>query len=59
LRDANLRLISRIPASDYARVGVHSERGEESVAHMMKMYGGHDLLHRRQIERIRKAVTRR
>ena len=59
LRDANLRLIGRIPASDYARVGVHSERGEESVAHMMKMYGGHDLLHRRQIERIRKAVEGR
>jgi uncharacterized damage-inducible protein DinB len=59
LRDANLRLLARVPASDYTRVGVHSERGEESVAHMMKMYGGHDLLHRRQIERIRKAVVGR
>jgi uncharacterized damage-inducible protein DinB len=58
-RDANLRLLGRVPASDFARVGVHSERGEESVAHMMKMYGGHDLLHRRQIERIRKAVSGR
>jgi len=59
LRDANLRLIARIPVSDFSRVGVHSERGEESVAHMMKMYGGHDLLHRRQIERINAAVTGR
>jgi len=59
LRDANLRLLARVPASDYTRVGVHSERGEESVAHMMKMYGGHDILHRRQLERIRRAVNLR
>jgi hypothetical protein len=48
-----------VPASDYTRVGVHSERGEESIGHMMKMYGGHDILHRRQLERIRRAVSLR
>ena len=59
LRDANLRVLARVPASDFGRVGVHAERGEESIAHMMKMYGGHDILHRRQLERIRRAVTGR
>jgi hypothetical protein len=38
------------------RVGVHAERGDESVEHMVKLYAGHDLLHLRQIERIRTAI---
>jgi hypothetical protein len=41
---------------DMNRVGVHSERGEESVAHMMKLYAGHDLLHLNQMERIKKGM---
>jgi uncharacterized damage-inducible protein DinB len=53
LRAANLRLLARATPEDLRRVGVHSERGEESVAHMIKMYAGHDLLHLRQIDRIR------
>ena len=57
LREANLRLLKRTTPADLARVGVHSERGEESVAHWMKLYAGHDILHLNQIERIRRAVT--
>jgi hypothetical protein len=53
LRNANLRLINRASEDDLARVGVHSERGEESVAHMMRLYAAHDLLHLNQIDRIR------
>lgn len=56
LRRANLRLLSRATPADLERVGVHEERGDESVAHMMRMYAGHDLLHIRQMERIRAAV---
>jgi hypothetical protein len=59
LRRANLRLIDRATPEDLARVGVHAERGEESVSHMLRMYAGHDLLHLRQIERIRRAVAPR
>jgi uncharacterized damage-inducible protein DinB len=55
LRGANLRLLGRASREDLARVGVHAERGEESVAHMMRLYAGHDLLHLKQIDRIRKA----
>ena len=58
LRRSNLRLLSAASAADMQRVGVHSERGEESVAHMIKMYAGHDLLHLRQLARLRKAVER-
>jgi hypothetical protein len=57
LRGANLRLLGRATPQDLKRVGVHSERGEESVEHWMKLYAGHDILHLNQIDRIRKAVT--
>ena len=55
LRRDNLRLLRRASPADLQRVGLHAERGEESVAHMMKLYAGHDILHLNQIERILKA----
>jgi len=57
LRRSNLRLLGAATAADMQRVGVHAERGEESVAHMIKMYAGHDLLHIAQLERIRAVVA--
>jgi uncharacterized damage-inducible protein DinB len=57
LRQANLRLLARASDSDLARVGVHAERGEESVAHLIRLYAGHDILHVKQIARIRLAVA--
>jgi hypothetical protein len=56
LRRGNLRLLARAAPADFERVGVHAERGEESVRHMTKLYAGHDLLHLRQIERIRRNI---
>ncbi len=56
-RRSNLRLLARTPAADLDRIGVHAERGEESVRHMMRMYAGHDLLHLNQLRRIRQAVA--
>jgi hypothetical protein len=56
LRKSHLRLVKRATPGDLARVGVHAERGEESVAHMMRLYAGHDLLHLRQIDRIRASL---
>ena len=57
LRRADLRLLDGASEADFARVGVHAERGEETVAHMVRMFAGHDLMHLRQLERIRRAVT--
>jgi hypothetical protein len=37
-------------------VAVHEERGEESVEHMARLYAGHDLVHLRQLRRIRDAA---
>jgi uncharacterized damage-inducible protein DinB len=58
-RAANLRLIRAASPDDLQRAGVHTERGEESVAHMLKLYAAHDLVHLRQIERIKDAVGAR
>lgn len=55
LRQANLRLLALASRADRERVAVHAERGEESVNHMIRLYAGHDLLHLRQIDRIRRA----
>ena len=56
LRHSNLRLLGAASEADLQRVGVHAERGEESVAHMIRLYAGHDLLHLAQLERIRRAI---
>jgi len=56
VRKSNLRLLTRASAADLARVGVHSQRGEESVERMLDLYAGHDLLHLRQIKRIRESL---
>jgi len=56
LRAANVRLWERLTPADLARVGLHAERGEESLEHMRRLYAAHDLLHLRQLERIRAAL---
>lgn len=53
LRRSHLALLRSAGAADLARCGIHVERGEESVAHMVRLYAGHDLVHRRQLRRIR------
>lgn len=53
VRAANIGLLMRLPAEAFDRVGLHSERGEESIAKMVAMYAGHDRHHLRQIETIR------
>jgi hypothetical protein len=55
-RRSNLRLLARVPEPERDRVGLHAERGEESVAHIIRLTAGHDVLHLRQVERILSAV---
>lgn len=57
LRRLNLGLLDGLPPGGLARVGLHAERGEESLAHMMRLYAGHDLVHLRQLERVLAAVA--
>ncbi len=52
-RAVNLGLLDRLPESSWDRVGIHAERGEESIRTLVHMYARHDEHHLRQIETIR------
>ena len=56
LRAGNLRLVRSLGPAERRRVGVHSERGEESLEHLIRLYAGHDLLHLNQLARIRRGL---
>jgi len=53
VRAANLGLLERLPDEAWERVGLHSERGEESILKLVYMYAGHDRHHIAQVETIR------
>lgn len=57
LRRVNLRLWKEASPVDLERIGMHSERGEESLERLRRIYAGHDRAHLQQLERIRKVVT--
>lgn len=56
LRAGHVRLIRMLGPAEKKRVGVHTERGEESIEHMIRMYAGHDILHMNQLDRIRRTL---
>lgn len=57
LRDWNMRVWHAATTADLARVGIHSERGPESFDTLRRMTAGHDLRHRRQVDRIVAGLT--
>jgi len=59
MRTANLYVLGRLSPSQLERVGLHSERGPESIGFLLQLMGGHDLVHRRQIDRILSTVMAR
>ena len=52
LRDANLALLESLKPEQWKQYGMHSERGKESIEHIVRMFAGHDVNHLRQIEKI-------
>ena len=56
LRRWNLRVWEGVTATDLPRIGLHSQRGPETLDRLMRMNAGHDLRHRRQINRLLKVV---
>lgn len=58
LREGHLALLRSLSDEQWERVGQHVERGPESVRLMSRLYAGHDLVHLRQLARIRKALDR-
>jgi hypothetical protein len=57
LRRAHMRLLDGASPQDLERYGVHAERGNETISHLMRMYAGHDTLHLNQITRIRAVLA--
>ena len=52
LREANLALLKALKPEQWKLLGMHSERGQESIEHIVRMFAGHDLNHLQQIEKI-------
>jgi hypothetical protein len=52
LREGNLALLESLRPEQWKHYGVHSERGQESIEHIVRMCAGHDINHVRQIEQI-------
>ncbi len=52
VREANLALLKSLTPDQWNHHGIHSERGQETVEHIVRMFAGHDINHIRQIERI-------
>jgi len=52
LRAANLSLLESLEPDQWKQCGIHSERGQESIELIVRMFAGHDINHLRQIENI-------
>jgi hypothetical protein len=52
LREANLALLESLEPEQWKQYGLHSERGQESIEQIVRMFAGHDLNHLKQIEEI-------
>jgi len=52
LREANLALLKSLAPEQWKHHGMHAERGQETIEHIVSMLAGHDLNHTTQIERI-------
>lgn len=59
LREANLALLKSLPKNLWENYGMHQERGKESIAHIVRMFAGHDLNHLAQVEKIARPSGRK
>jgi hypothetical protein len=52
LRENNLAMLKGLPRESWDNYGMHSERGKETIAHLARMFAGHDTNHVLQVEGI-------
>jgi len=52
LRENNLAMLKALPPEAWERHGMHLERGKETIAHLTRMFAGHDTNHALQVEAI-------
>ncbi|HYM79727.1 MAG TPA: DinB family protein [Candidatus Dormibacteraeota bacterium] len=56
LRENNLTMLKEISRETWDNYGMHLERGKESIAHLTRMFAGHDTNHLLQVEGIVKQL---
>jgi uncharacterized damage-inducible protein DinB len=52
IRESMLPLLRGLNDEELDRYGMHTERGKESIRHLLALYAGHDRNHLAQIERL-------
>jgi hypothetical protein len=52
LRAGHLAMLKFLAPEQWKHYGMHSERGQETIEHIVRMFAGHDLNHLQQVERI-------
>jgi hypothetical protein len=52
LRQANMALLKSLKPAQWQQYGMHSERGQENIETIVRMFAGHDVNHREQVKRI-------
>jgi hypothetical protein len=52
LRENNLAMLKALPPESWHNYGMHAERGKETIAHLARMFAGHDTNHILQVEGI-------
>jgi hypothetical protein len=59
LRENNLAMLKALPRESWENYGMHQERGKETVAHVVRMFAGHDANHVKQIEGIKTQLKKK
>ncbi len=49
-RASLLSVLARVDRSRLSHHGMHAERGQETIGHLIQLYAGHDINHLKQIE---------
>jgi hypothetical protein len=57
LRENNLIMLKALPRERWDNYGMHAERGQETIAHLARMFAGHDTNHVLQVERIAEQIN--
>ena len=52
-------MLQEIPREVWDHYGMHLERGKETIAHLARMFAGHDTNHVLQVERIASALKKK
>jgi uncharacterized damage-inducible protein DinB len=59
LRESNLALLQQVPRKLWQNHGVHSERGKETIGHIVQLFAGHDLNHLQQVKAMAKTQLKK